>query len=489
MDKILTPANPVFIVDDETNILKSYEIILKKNGINNVHICQDSREVMGRLKKQEMELVLLDLTLPYIRGDELLPLIVEEQPDLPVIIVTGNNKIETAVQCTKQGAFDYIVKPVEEGRLVNAVKLAIGFRNLLDENVQLKQRIFSKELDRPEAFADIITENSRMQSIFQYTEAIARSSEPVLVTGETGVGKELTAHSFHILSGRAGKFMTVNVAGLDDHLFSDTLFGHKKGAFTDAYQERKGLVEQAAGGTLFLDEIGDLSAASQVKLLRLLQENEFYPLGSDMPRYSDVRVIAATNQDIYVLQESGKFRKDLFYRLKVHHVHIPPLRERADDLPLLIDHFLEEAARDLGKKKPTPPPELPVLLSTYHFPGNIRELRSMVFDAVSTHRSKKLSMEKFKMLINKNKPENHIPTAESSKEVKPLLFFGESLPTLKQAQQLLVREAMKRSKDNQSIAAGILGITRQALNKRIKEEKERASAAANGGFNNRMGRT
>lgn len=473
MDKTLTPTHPILMVDDEYHILKSYEIVLRKNGFNNIESCQDSRRTLDLLADQPMEVVLLDLTLPFIGGEELLPDIVKEYPELPVIIVTGNNKIETAVKCIKKGAFDYIVKPVEEGRLVNAIKRAVELRELRLENLKLKERIFTPELEHPEAFFEIITENPKMRSIFQYTEAIARSSEPVLVTGETGVGKELIARSFHTLSDRQGKFMSVNVAGLDDHLFSDTLFGHKKGAFTDAYQERKGLVEQAAGGTLFLDEIGDLSPASQIKLLRLLQENEYYPLGSDSPRYSDVRVIAATNQDIYMLQESGKFRKDLFYRLKVHHVHIPPLRERTDDLPLLIDHFLAEAAQDLSKKKPTPPPELPVLLSTYYFPGNIRELRSMVFDAVSTHKSKKLSMEKFKLLINKNKDGNIENSGNSTSDTKPIIFFSDRLPTLKQAQQILVHEAMKRSRNNQSIAAQILGVTRQALNKRLKDNKDK----------------
>lgn len=474
MDKALTPPNPIVMVDDEYHILKSFEIVLRKNGFNNVIPCQDSRTLLDLLKKQEMEVVLLDLTLPHIGGEELLPDINRDFPELPVVIVTGDNKIETAVSCIKQGAFDYIVKPVEEDRLVSTVKRAVEIRELRLENSKLKQRIFTPQLEHPEAFARIITANAKMQSIFHYTEAIAGSAEPVLITGETGVGKELIARAFHTLSKRAGKFMSVNVAGLDDHLFSDTLFGHKKGAFTDAYQERKGLVDQAAGGTLFLDEIGDLSAASQIKLLRLLQENEYYPLGSDVPHYSDVRVIAATNQDIYQLQESGRFRKDLFYRLKVHHVHIPPLRERVEDLPPLIDHFLEEASRDLGKKKPTPPPELPILLSTYHFPGNIRELRSMVFDAVSTHKAKKLSMDKFKAFIDKNKSVNFGNSDKTDAGKEPMIFFSKSLPTLKQAQQMLVKEAMKRAKDNQSIAANILGITRQALNKRLKDEKEKA---------------
>lgn len=473
-NKVLSPPLPILMVDDEFHMLKSFEIVFRKNGFNNLLLCQDSREVLSLLSEQEMEVLLLDLSLPFISGEELLQKTIKDFPELPIIIVTGNNEIETAVKCIKGGAFDYIAKPVEEGRLVNSVKRAIELGELRKENTNLKQRIFSPKLEQPEAFSEIITADKKMHSIFQYTEAIAKSAEPVLVTGETGVGKELIARAFHTLSIRKGKFISVNVAGLDDHLFSDTLFGHKKGAFTDAHQERKGLVEQASGGTLFLDEIGDLSAASQIKLLRLLQEHEYYPLGSDVPGYSDVRVIAATNQDIYVRQESGKFRKDLYYRLKVHHIHIPPLRERTDDLPLLIDFFLDEASQKLGKKKPTPPDELAVLLSTYHFPGNVRELRSMVFDAVSTHKSKKLSMEKFKMAIDKNKSTVDKAASPGKVSVKEqeLIHFSLRLPTLKQAQKILVHEAMRRTKNNQSIAAEILGITRQALNKRLKEEKE-----------------
>ncbi len=474
-NKVLSPPLPILMVDDEFHMLKSFEIVFRKNGFNNLLLCQDSREVLSLLSEQEMEVLLLDLSLPYISGEKLLQKTIKDFPELPVIIVTGNSEIETAVKCIKGGAFDYIVKPVEEGRLVNSVKRAIEIGELRKENTNLKQRIFSPKLEHPEAFSEMITADKKMHSIFRYTEAIAKSSEPVLVTGETGVGKELIARAFHTLSIRKGKFISVNVAGLDDHLFSDTLFGHKKGAFTDALQERKGLVEQASGGTLFLDEIGDLSAASQVKLLRLLQEHEYYPLGSDVPGYSDVRVIAATNRDLYKLQGRGKFRKDLYYRLKVHHIHIPLLRERTDDLPLLVDHFLDEASQKLGKKKPTPPDELVVLLSTYHFPGNIRELRSMVFDAVSTHKSKKLSMEKFKISVNKNKSmvDEAAGPGEVSVKEEPLIHFSLRLPTLKQAQQILVQEAMKRTKNNQSIAAEILGITRQALNKRLKDEKGR----------------
>jgi transcriptional regulator with PAS, ATPase and Fis domain len=244
-------------------------------------------------------------------------------------------------------------------------------RELQEEVSSLKARILAGRMERPEAFSGIVTDNRKMFGIFHYLDAIARSSHPVLVTGETGVGKELIARAVHAMSASRGAFVAVNVAGLDDTMFSDTLFGHTKGAFTGAGQAREGLIAQASGGTLFLDEIGDLKDSSQVKLLRLLEEREYYPLGSDVSRRTDARVICATHNHPTELLSAGSLRKDLYYRLTGHHVHVPPLRERPDDLPLLIEHFLEEAARSLGKKKPTPPPELFTLLAAYGFPGRI----------------------------------------------------------------------------------------------------------------------
>ena len=233
-----------------------------------------------------------------------------------------------------------------------------------------------------------------------------------------------------------------------------------------------GLVEKASGGTLFLDEIGDLNTTAQVKLLRLLQEGEYFPLGSDMAKRSDARIVVATNQDLHALQSSGKFRKDLYYRLCDHQIQIPPLRERREDLPVLAEHFLEKASKTLERKKPTPPEELITLLSTYHFPGNVRELESMVFDAVSSHKSGKLSLDIFKAHIackpsSSGKDLENLPATGDA-----LLTFAGQLPTLKQAEQLVIDEALKRSKGNQSIAALSLGISRQALNKRLQKARQ-----------------
>ncbi len=474
MEDTKFPAQPIIIADDEQNLLNSYELTLMDAGINNINLCNDSRNVMSLIAKKNAGLVLLDLSMPYITGDELLKQITSDFPEIPVIIITGNSEIETAVDCMKHGAFDYLLKPIENSRLTSSVKRAIELRELRNENNLLKQRIFSKKLERPEVFSNIITGNEKMRAIFQYMEAISSTSEPVMITGETGTGKDLIARALHILSGKKGKFVTCNVGGLDDHMFSDTLFGHKKGAFTNAIQDRPGLIERAAGGTLFLDEIGDLSMASQVKLLRLLQEHEYYPLGSDDPKYSDALVLVATNKDLTTLSESKEFRKDLFYRLNVHHINLPPLRSRIDDLPLLVDYFMTEAAQSLGKKKPTFPPELITLLSVYSFPGNIRELRSMIYDAVSVHQSKTLSLATFKNATKSSKSSNYEITAEMNIENSSysVVTFHSTLPTLKEIQKALIAEALKRSGNNQSVAAQMLGVTRQALSRRLKNEDE-----------------
>ncbi len=468
------PHFPVMMVDDEAQAITSFEMTLRSANMNNFIRCYDSRDVMPLLSSQEVEVMLLDLRMPHISGEELLPMITADYPEIPVVVVTGSNDVDTAVKCMQHGAFDYILKPVEKSRLIGGVKRAVELRELQRENQLLKAHVLSDKLEKPEAFSEIITVSTSMRSIFQYIEAVANSPRPVLITGETGVGKELIAKAVHRLSNREGNFVPVNAAGLDDHVFADTLFGHKKGAFTDAREARSGLIERAAGGTLFLDEIGDLSTASQVKLLRLLQENEFFPLGSDVAKRSDARIMVATNQDLDELQSSGQFRKDLYYRLCDHQIHIPPLRRRREDLAVLVEHFLEKASKTLEKKKPTPPEELITLLSTYHFPGNIRELESMIFDAVSSHASGKLSMDSFKAHLSKVAVTD---AADSPPEKGALISFSHQLPTLKQIELLLIDEALKRANNNQSIAALSLGISRQALNKRLKKKAEQEGSA------------
>ncbi len=467
MNSSLYPHFGVLLVDDEPAWLRSLRLTLERSaGITNIITCQDSREVMKLLEQREIGLVLLDLTMPHLSGDQLIGLIAERHPEIAVIVISGMNQIESAVSCIKQGAFDYFVKTVEEDRLVSGVLRAIRMLELERQNREMSSRMLSGELKCPAAFTGIVTTDRAMHAIFSYIEAVAMSTEPLLILGESGVGKELIAKAAHTLSGCRGQLVSVNVAGLDDVVFADTLFGHMRGAFTGADQPRRGMIEEATDGTLFLDEIGDLSIASQVKLLRLLQEGEYFPLGSDRPKRLKARVVVATHQDLSLKQESGSFRRDLYYRLCTHMVQVPPLRERKGDLAPLLDYFLEEAARALGKKKPTPPRELLQLLATYSFPGNIRELKSLVYNAVSVHRDRVLSMDTFLKAIIR--PEIKLNLSAAPKTDKNLFSGMERLPTFGEAAELLVEEAVSRANGNQTIAARLLGISQPALSKRLK---------------------
>ncbi len=457
----------VLLVDDEQQILFSYSLILRSSGIANVLTVQDSREVMPLLGRQDVAVIVLDLIMPHISGRELLSKIKQEFPQIPVIVMTAVNDLDKAVECMKEGASDYLVKPVEKSRFVSCVKKTLELITLREEVSALTQKILHGQLEQEDLFTPVVTVNKNMKAIFHYVEAIAKSDKPICITGETGVGKELISRIIHNVSGLSGEFIPVNVAGLDDPVFSDTLFGHKKGAYTGADRDRKGLIVQASGGTLLLDEIGDLSSTAQVKLLRLLEEKTYYPLGSDTPETSYARILVSTNKDLKNLISEGHFRKDLYFRLCTHHVRIPPLRERREDIPLLVEQFIAEAAGSVNKKKPAHPRELITLLSNYDFPGNVRELQAMIFDAVAQHKSGILSLESFKEFIKHKGIHSKMDPAGSLPDAVPGLNIAGQFPTMKEAETFLIEEALKRANGNQGIAASLLGITRQALNKRL----------------------
>jgi len=459
-----TKANDpaILLVDDEEELLFSSQLILRRGGFANVLTQSDSRLVMEMLAGLPVALVLLDMTMPHLTGNELLRRIKQSYPDISVVMVTAVNDLETAVGCMQDGADNYLVKPVDRDRLVATVRTSYELARTRGELERLRRSISGGTLDNETAFSGIVTSSPRMRGIFQYLESVAPSSQPVLIGGETGTGKELIARAVHSLSGCSGAFVPVNLAGLDDAMFSDTLFGHVRGAFTGADRARDGLIRQAAGGTLFLDEIGDLAPASQVKLLRLLQEGEYLPLGSDKVQSSDARIVAATHADLKQRMESGAFRPDLYYRLCAHRLELPPLRERREDLPLLTAHFLKKAAGSLGKPCPTAPAELTSYLSAYRFPGNIRELEALIHDAVARSNGRILSLESFISAIGDNLIA--LPAAERRCLTCP---FDDSFPTLKSAEEHLIAEALRLSNNNQRLAATYLGITRQALNKRL----------------------
>jgi two-component system, NtrC family, nitrogen regulation response regulator GlnG len=445
---------PVLLVDDEPALLRSASLLLRAAGITPILTLDDSRLVLPRVADDTLGAVVLDLTMPHLSGQALLEQITAHDPDLPTIVMTATHDLETAVQCMQAGAIDYLVKPVDKHRLVSSVRRALERRALQEEVGSLIERPRSDTPHQRQAFAEIVTQNTTMQALLRYVEAIAQSPQPVLITGETGTGKELMARAVHRLAAPRGDFVAVNVAGLDDQVFSDTLFGHTRGAFTGADRPREGLITRAEEGTLFLDEIGDLAAVSQVKLLRLLQEGTYYPLGADRPRQSRARVVVATNRDVVQDVQVGTFRKDLYYRLRAHHVQLPPLRARRDDLPLLVTHGLAKAAAALHKPVPTPPLALYQLLTTYAFPGNVRELEAMIFDAVARHQGGSLSLQAFKDAMGTGRsllagePWSNPALASQS------AWDAEPLPTLKEAEDALIAAALRHADGNQGVAAG-----------------------------------
>jgi len=454
-------SGTVLIVDDDEVIVELYSAILDAAGYSRRLHCNDSRNVMGLLRSNDVTVVLLDLYMPHISGQELLEQIVREFPEVPVIILTLEDKIDVAVDCMKIGAFDFMTKPVDENRLVNSTAHAIRVHELQSEVRALSRTHGRADLSRPEVFEGIVSQSPAMLTVFAYIEAIADSPKSVLVTGESGTGKELVARAVHDASGRTGEFVAINVSGLDDTVFSDTLFGHRRGAFTGADGVRKGLIERAADGTLFLDEIGDLDNAAQVKLLRLLQDGEYYALGSDMPTKSTARVVAATNADLRGKQQDGSFRKDLYYRLMSHHVRIPALRERPGDLPLLLRHLVDESAALLGRESPSIPARLADVLAPYPFPGNVRELQSLVHDAMSRTSRDELAIETFIDYVEDHREESVLLASGN-------LRFGDPLPTLQDVEEVLFREALARTGGNQTAAARMIGVSQSTLSRRAR---------------------
>lgn len=464
MKESLYPFYPVLIVDDQMSSLRTMEELLKEWGITNVLLCDDSRHVQRLLTNEPVSLILLDLLMPHLSGEDLIPLLRQQVPETPIIVITAAEDVERAVRCMKKGVYDYFIKNKADERLQAVLRKALEITELKFVQKKLEQKILSPHIERPELFSGIVTRHPGMLSIFEYIEAIAPSSETVLITGETGTGKELIARQIHEASGRRGEFVAVNVAALEDTQFSDTLFGHAPGAFTDAKNSRKGLVELAQGGTLFIDEIADVNPDIQQKLLRLLEEKEYRPLGVDHPRISNARIIAATNKDLHKLIKMEKFRHDLYYRLHIHMIHLPPLRERSEDIPLLTDFFIGEIARENHKTRPQVPVDVYEALSLYPYPGNVRELRAVISDAVIANRTGSLAAEYFKDRLVLR--EEHASTDFVKKTEPEQVIFPRALPTLKQLKKILFTEALRRTNGNNKMAAQLLGISRQAFTKR-----------------------
>ncbi|MEO5329185.1 MAG: sigma-54 dependent transcriptional regulator [Magnetococcus sp. THC-1_WYH] len=455
---------PIILVDDEEEILFSSKTQLRLAGIEPVVTFQDGRQVMGFIETHGAALLVLDLMMPHCSGEVLLQQMNQRFPEIQVIVMTASQEIDRAVACIKGGATDYLVKPVENNRFIAVIRQLLEVRRLRQEVGTLKKAFFTEKSTDDKAFSSVVTQSKLMHRVFQYAEAIAVSQEPVLVMGETGVGKELLVSAIHQLSGRAGPLVALNVAGLDDTMFSDTLFGHKKGAYSGAMENRKGLISQAQGGSLFLDEIGDLKPTSQIKLLRLIQERRFYPLGADLAQHTDARILCATHRDLHALMQEELFRPDLYFRLSSHQIRIPALRERKEDLPLLVHHFLQEASESLKKPIPDVSHELLNLLYGYDFPGNVRELRSMLHDALAHYESGVFTL---RGLGGSDRCDQDAVMGGEHGGVPQITIHGR-LPTIQEAEQFLMEAALERANGNKSLAATLLGITRQTLNNKLR---------------------
>ena len=385
-------SHRIIVVDDDRDYLELVRNRLSAAGFPSVDILDDSLEAAAVFESQgAFDLALIDLGIPEMDGQALLDVIKKYHPTTECIMVTAVNDARTAVQCLRQGAYDYLVKPVSEDDLLFAVKRALERKRLLDVlHIERSRRppVFA----HPEAFREIHTRCPSLLRVLKEAELHAASDVPILITGESGTGKELLARAVHRASSRAaGPFLPLNMAALTAGLFEAEFFGHTRGAFTGAEKERGGHLRHCDHGTLFLDEIGNLPLALQGKLLRVLQDGEFTPVGSSAPQKADVRFVAATNEDLDQMVESGRFRRDLYYRIRGSWLHLPSLKERNEDIPLLIEHFLREFGPS-GEGLRLEDAALEILME-YGFPGNVRELKSLIQSAVNLARGPVISID------------------------------------------------------------------------------------------------
>lgn len=434
----------ILLIDDDISLCTVVSHQLEGMGYN-VQIANRGAEGIEKLHKKSFDLVLLDLQMPEMPGMEALKRIRLFNDQIPVIIITAFGTIENAVQACRKGADDYLPKPFAKEQLLFTIEKALRLKNLENDNRRLQS-----ELEEKYRFGNIISKNKKMQALLQVAGRAAQSDAAVLITGESGTGKELLAKAIHISSPRKeNPFVAVNCPSIPETLIESELFGHEKGAFTGAVSSRPGKFEMADGGTLFLDEIGDLKFDLQSKLLRVLQEHEIERIGGSKPISVDVRVISATNRNLTELAQKNQFRQDLYYRLNVIPLNIPPLRDREDDIPLLVEHFVKKyAARELILK-----PDFMEALLKYSWPGNVRELENMVQRAV--------------VLCPTNTLDRTCLAFDREADFQPSLPPDES--TLAEAERRAIISALESTGWNQTRAAAILNIPRHVLLYRMKK--------------------
>ncbi|MEO7143072.1 MAG: sigma-54 dependent transcriptional regulator [Bryobacteraceae bacterium] len=440
----------ILVVEDEEKLRRVVELQLSSAGFD---VLQAGTAEEGLKLAEQANLILTDLRLPGMDGLELLATLRRQNSRTPVIVMTAFGTIENAVEAMKAGAVDFLPKPFSLDHLMAVVNKALEVRALRDENQQLKEALnWRFELD------NIVGRSEAMREIFLTVERVAPTRATVLLCGESGVGKDMIARAIHHHSPRRDRpFVKINCTAIPENLMESELFGYEKGAFTGANISKPGKFEQADTGTVFLDEIGDVPPSIQVKLLRVLQEREFERLGSNKTRHIDVRVLAATNVDLRAALEQGRFREDLYYRLNVLPVNIPPLRERKQDIPFLAEHFVQKLAKDLGSPAESIGDGGIQKLMGYHWPGNVRELENVIERSLVLCSGKRLEAEDIKL-----------DTAPRTRAGGNDSFLPEGT-TLDEYEQTIIRESLKRANGNKSQAARLLGLTRNALRYRLSQ--------------------
>lgn len=445
----------ILLAEDEKNARQGLVSYLEAKGYD-VYPAQNGQEALKIFKEQKPDLVLTDIRMPELNGILLLEKIHAEKPSTPVILMTAYGSVEDAVKAMKKGAFYYLTKPVNLEELDFLVSKALTSRALQEENIELKKALFTQKFDRGE----ILGTSLLMKKILQLVDRVAPSSSTVLILGESGTGKELIAHRIHELSPRKDKpFIAVHCAALPESLLASELFGHERGAFTGATERKIGRFERAHQGTLFLDEIGEISSDMQVKLLRVLQEGEFERLGGAKTIKVDVRLIAATNKNLRAEVEAGRFREDLYYRINVIEIKLPPLRERKEDIPLLAQHFIDYFSNRSGNRSLSITPDALKQLSDYDWPGNIRELRNIVERMVVLSSGESLDMAAL--------PEDIRPKSNSAVTGSNLSISSSA--SLSDMEKEHIKLKLAECKGNKSKAADALGISRRTLYRKLEE--------------------
>jgi DNA-binding NtrC family response regulator len=454
MESISANDAPVLVVDDDEGLLLSIKATLISSGLPEPALVSDSRRVVDLLRQHRYRLVLLDLMMPHMGGMEVLQLIREEFPDTDCVIVSAMDDVPTAVAAMSSGAIDYLVKPLNSERLVALVSSHLERYRFRDELARVGRKKIFANLKNPDAFSRIIAEDESMALVFHQVEAVAGTDYSVVINGESGTGKEMLARVIHQLSHRAkAPFYAVNMASFSKTLFEDEFFGHAKGAYTDAGAERRGFFEAANGGTLFLDEITELDPSLQAKLLRVIEEREFYRLGSTEIRNVDVRIIAATNRDIPDEILKGRFRADLFYRINTYNIKIPPLRERTSDILPLARFFLKLHGEANHKKVDDLAPDLAERLLNHPFPGNVRELENMMAAAVLLEKGKTLTLASARSLLPYEGPERRRSV---------------ELLTLEELERRHIERVLEVTGGNRPRAAKILGINVSTIYRKLE---------------------